>query len=87
MSLYGHVGVGMTTRRMKMMETNMSPQMETRLVDPATLARVLAVSVRTVRRLRARGRIPVVEVTPRRPRYCVADVIAALQEREERHAE
>ena len=71
-----------------MKELNTMPELETRLVDPHTLARILAVSVRTVRRLRARGCIPVVEVTPRRPRYCVADVIAALQsDNGERHAE
>ena len=51
------------------------------LVDPATLAKVLHVSVRTVRHLRAMGEIPVVWVTPRRPRYCVSEVIEALRKR------
>jgi hypothetical protein len=68
------------------MEAKQETGHDARLVDPLTLARALAVSVRTVRRLRASGRIPVVEVTPRRPRYCVDDVIAALEQgREERH--
>lgn len=48
------------------------------LVDPGTLAEVLAVSVRTIRRLRARGKIPVIQVTRNRPRFCVPDVIQAL---------
>lgn len=52
------------------------------LVDPTTLARVLHVSVRTIRQMRANGEIPVVWVTPRRPRYCVSEVIAALRERQ-----
>ena len=47
-------------------------------VDTKTLAAVLGVSPRTVRRLTARGKIPVVRVTPRRPRYIVADVLGAL---------
>lgn len=52
------------------------------LVDPGTLAQALSVSVRTVRRLRAQGRIPVVQVTANRPRFCVPDVIRALSEQD-----
>jgi len=50
------------------------------LVGPAILARELSVSVRTIRRLRARGRIPVIHVTRNRPRYSIPDVIRALND-------
>jgi len=50
------------------------------LLSPTELAATMCVSPRTIRRMTLSGQIPVVQVGPRRPRYVLADVIAALSE-------
>jgi predicted site-specific integrase-resolvase len=54
------------------------------LIKAKELARQLRVTVATVNRWRLDGRIPVFTLGPRSHRYCLADVIEALQREEEK---
>jgi len=56
-----------------------APRVGRRLVSPFELADALGLSSKTVQRLRASGRIPVIWVGPRRPRFDLEEVVEALR--------
>lgn len=50
-----------------------------RLLTPAQLAQALGLDMRTIRRMRSNGQIPVIWAGQRRPRFAFHEVVEALK--------